>query len=165
MSVLDTREIFWKSRQYNMKYEENEILHEIFRLVLRFPCYISCYIAENLLLLWQCARSEDFVSCNNAAKALSKSKILNSVAQGPSERTKKTKVENLVHCLCKGYYQAFSTPSGRLFTGFTNLAFYPQSHRDIRSFSSKTYISAESQILTRPRAVPHGQIQPSFNTF
>ena len=29
---------------------ENMILHEIFRVVSRFPLYISCYIAENRLL-------------------------------------------------------------------------------------------------------------------
>ena len=34
--------------------EEKEILHEIFRLVSRFPNYISCYIAENRLPLGQC---------------------------------------------------------------------------------------------------------------
>ena len=31
--------------------EENLILHEIFRVVSRFPCYISCYIAESRLPL------------------------------------------------------------------------------------------------------------------
>ena len=30
------------------------ILHEIFRVVSRFPRYISCYIAENLFSLGQC---------------------------------------------------------------------------------------------------------------
>ena len=30
------------------------ILHEIFRLVSRFPRYISCYIAERRLSLGQC---------------------------------------------------------------------------------------------------------------
>ena len=30
------------------KVEENEILHEIFRIVSRFPRYISCSIVENL---------------------------------------------------------------------------------------------------------------------
>ena len=34
--------------------EENQILHEIFRVVSRFPRYISCYIAENRLPLGQC---------------------------------------------------------------------------------------------------------------
>ena len=34
--------------------EENEILHEIFRVVSRFPLYISCYISENQLSLGQC---------------------------------------------------------------------------------------------------------------
>ena len=34
--------------------EENEILHEIFRKVSRFPHYISCYISENRLPLGQC---------------------------------------------------------------------------------------------------------------
>ena len=35
--------------------EENEILHEIFRVVSPFPRYISCYISENRLPLGQCA--------------------------------------------------------------------------------------------------------------
>ena len=41
---------------YNMKrkVEENVILHEIFRLVSRFPRYISCSIAESRLPLGQC---------------------------------------------------------------------------------------------------------------
>ena len=30
-------------------------VHEIFRVVLRFPCYISCYIAESRLPLGQCS--------------------------------------------------------------------------------------------------------------
>ena len=34
--------------------QENEILHEIFRKVSRFPHYISCYISENRLPLGQC---------------------------------------------------------------------------------------------------------------
>ena len=33
---------------------KNEILHEIFRIVSRFPRYISCYITENQLLLGHC---------------------------------------------------------------------------------------------------------------
>ena len=33
---------------------ENMILHELFRLVSRFPRYISCYIAENRFPLGQC---------------------------------------------------------------------------------------------------------------
>ena len=33
---------------------ENEILHEIFRLVSSFRCYIPCYISENKLPLGQC---------------------------------------------------------------------------------------------------------------
>ena len=34
--------------------QENEILHEIFRVVSRFPRKISCYISENRLSLGQC---------------------------------------------------------------------------------------------------------------
>ena len=34
--------------------EENVILHEIFRVVSRFPCYISCYFAENQFPFGQC---------------------------------------------------------------------------------------------------------------
>ena len=34
---------------------ESMILHEIFRVVSRFPRFISCYIAENRFLLGQCA--------------------------------------------------------------------------------------------------------------
>ena len=34
--------------------EENQILHEIFRVVSRFPRHISCYIAESRLPLGQC---------------------------------------------------------------------------------------------------------------
>ena len=33
---------------------ENMELHEIFRIVSRFPCYISCYITEKRLLWGQC---------------------------------------------------------------------------------------------------------------
>ena len=33
---------------------ENMVLHEIFRVVSRFPCYISCYIAENQCPLRHC---------------------------------------------------------------------------------------------------------------
>ena len=35
---------------------ENMILHEIFRVVSRFPRYISCYIAENRFPLGQCKK-------------------------------------------------------------------------------------------------------------
>ena len=41
-------------RDITWNVEENEILHEIFRVVSRFPCYISCSIAENRLPLGQC---------------------------------------------------------------------------------------------------------------
>ena len=43
-------------RDVTCNVEENEILHEIFRLVVvsRFPCYISCYISEYRLPLGQC---------------------------------------------------------------------------------------------------------------
>ena len=43
--------------------EENEILHEIFRVVSRFPCCISCYISENRLILGQCT-TQTIVYCN-----------------------------------------------------------------------------------------------------
>ena len=36
---------------------ENIILHEIFRVVSRFPRYISCYIAENRFPLGQFSKS------------------------------------------------------------------------------------------------------------
>ena len=36
---------------------ENMILHEIFRVVSRFPHYISCYIAESRFPLGQCTTS------------------------------------------------------------------------------------------------------------
>ena len=41
-------------REINWNVEENLILHEIFRVVSRFPCYISCYIAKSRLPLGQC---------------------------------------------------------------------------------------------------------------
>ena len=34
--------------------EESEILYEIFRVISRFPPYISCYISDNRLPLEQC---------------------------------------------------------------------------------------------------------------
>ena len=34
-------------RDITWKVVENMIIHEIFRVFSRFPCYISCYIAEN----------------------------------------------------------------------------------------------------------------------
>ena len=37
--------------------EESLILQDIFRVVSRFPRYISCYIAENRLPLGQCKES------------------------------------------------------------------------------------------------------------
>ena len=42
-------------REITGNVQENEILHEIFRLVPRFPRYISCYISENRLPLGQCS--------------------------------------------------------------------------------------------------------------
>ena len=41
-------------RDITRNVEESEILHEIFRVVSRFPCYISFYIVENRLPLEQC---------------------------------------------------------------------------------------------------------------
>ena len=40
-------------RDITRNVEENEILHEIFRVVSRFPRYISCYISNNRLPLGQ----------------------------------------------------------------------------------------------------------------
>ena len=40
-------------RDITRNLEENEIPHEIFRVVSRFPRYISCYISENPLSLGQ----------------------------------------------------------------------------------------------------------------
>ena len=41
-------------RDLTQNVEENDILHKIFRVVSRFPRYISCYISENRLPLGQC---------------------------------------------------------------------------------------------------------------
>ena len=38
---------------------ENMILHELLRIVPRFPCYISCYIAGNRFSLGQCRENCD----------------------------------------------------------------------------------------------------------
>ena len=46
--------IIYNFRDITRNVEENEILHEIFRVVSRFPRYISCYISENRLPLGQC---------------------------------------------------------------------------------------------------------------
>ena len=43
-----------KFRDITWNVVENRILHEIFRVVSRFPRYISCYIAENRFPLGQC---------------------------------------------------------------------------------------------------------------
>ena len=48
-SYQNFRDITWNI-------EENEILHEIFHVVSRFPRYILCYISENGLPLGQCRR-------------------------------------------------------------------------------------------------------------
>ena len=48
-SYQNFRDITWNI-------EENEILHEIFHVVSRFPRYILCYISENGLHLGQCRR-------------------------------------------------------------------------------------------------------------
>ena len=37
-----------------MKCMENMTLHEMFYVVSRFPCYISCYILENQFPFEQC---------------------------------------------------------------------------------------------------------------
>ena len=42
-------------RDITRNIEENEILHEIFRIVSRFLRYISCYISENRLSLGHCS--------------------------------------------------------------------------------------------------------------
>ena len=46
-----------KFRDISRNGEENETLNEVFHVVSRFPCYISCYIAENRLPLGQCTVS------------------------------------------------------------------------------------------------------------
>ena len=48
-----------KFSRYYLKYtvhrgKRDTVLHKIFRVVFRFPRYISCYIAENRLPLGQC---------------------------------------------------------------------------------------------------------------
>ena len=40
--------------------EESQILHEIFRIVSSFLCYISCYIRENWLTLWEWRQTQPF---------------------------------------------------------------------------------------------------------
>ena len=45
-------------RDITRNVEENEILHEIFRVVSRFPRNISCYILENRLPLGQCGQAD-----------------------------------------------------------------------------------------------------------
>ena len=41
---------------------ENEILHEIFRIVSRFPHYISCFFAESRFPLGQCPHAWESVA-------------------------------------------------------------------------------------------------------
>ena len=50
--VFFTVKNFFRDIMQNV--EENEILHEIFHVVPRFPHYISSYISENLISLGQC---------------------------------------------------------------------------------------------------------------
>ena len=46
--------------------EENQILHEIFHVLSRFPRYISCFIAESQLHLGQCSTISVYgSSCNH----------------------------------------------------------------------------------------------------
>ena len=40
---------------------ENIILQEIFRIVSRFPCYISCYIAEKSYFLWDSVEWKSYI--------------------------------------------------------------------------------------------------------
>ena len=42
-----------KFRDISRSVEENKIIHEIFRVISRFPRYISCYISENRCPLGQ----------------------------------------------------------------------------------------------------------------
>ena len=58
-SNLNFREITWNV-------EENMILHELFRVVSRFPRYISRYITENRFPLGQCACISNVFSCATA---------------------------------------------------------------------------------------------------
>ena len=46
------------------------ILHEIFRVVSRFPRYISCYIAENRFPLGQCTYNNNKRTVDSRAKQL-----------------------------------------------------------------------------------------------
>ena len=50
-----------KFPRYNMKCSGKLILREIFRVVSRFPHYISLYIAESRLPLGQCAVGKGLV--------------------------------------------------------------------------------------------------------
>ena len=49
-NIPNFRDIIWNV----VEKVENMILHGIFCVVSRFPCYISCYIAENRFRLGQC---------------------------------------------------------------------------------------------------------------
>ena len=51
-TLLDKQSQFPRCITWNV--EENLILHEIFRVVSRFPRHIVCYIAESQLPLGQC---------------------------------------------------------------------------------------------------------------
>ena len=54
----------WKSnpnfRDITWNVEENIILHEIFRVVSRFPCYISCFITESRFAYLPCRVDKAF---------------------------------------------------------------------------------------------------------
>ena len=67
-SNTNFRDITW-----NWNVEENEILHEIFRVISRFPCYISCYIAKSRLPLRQrTVRHTDYQVIQKRVKTISK---------------------------------------------------------------------------------------------
>ena len=50
-------------RDITLNVEGNMILNEIFRVVLRFPRYISCYIAESRFPLGQCNKFANHMVC------------------------------------------------------------------------------------------------------
>ena len=52
-------------RDITLNVEGNMILNEIFRVVLRFPRYISCYIAESRFPLGQCNKFANHMVCFN----------------------------------------------------------------------------------------------------
>ena len=56
---------------------ENSACCEIFRIVSRLPCYISCYIAKNRFPLGQCALCNRYLVNSRPLKAAGCSRIQN----------------------------------------------------------------------------------------